>query len=76
MGVERRVFTAGKSKSQLDPFRPLKEEDVARQKLREGGRKSGKGGQSTKTPLSAIRDQLKTKVRRTEKKVKFQDKWC
>ena len=51
-------------------------EDVARQKLREGGRKSGKGGRSTKTLLSAIRDRLKTKVRRTEKKVKFQDKWC
>ena len=33
VGVERRVFTAGKSKSQLDPFRPLKEEDVARQQV-------------------------------------------
>lgn len=29
-GVERRVHTAGKSKSMLDPFRPEKEEDVAR----------------------------------------------
>lgn len=29
-GVERRVYTAGKSKSMLDPFRPEKEEDVAR----------------------------------------------
>lgn len=29
-GVERRVYTAGKSKSMLDPFRPEKPEDVAR----------------------------------------------
>lgn len=29
-GVERRVYTAGKSKSMLDPFRPENEEDVAR----------------------------------------------
>ena len=29
-GVERRVYTAGKSKSLLDPFQPEKEEDVAR----------------------------------------------
>ena len=30
IGVERRVHTAGKSKSMLDPFRPEKPEDVAR----------------------------------------------
>jgi signal peptide peptidase SppA len=29
-GVERRVYTAGKSKSQLDPFRPESPEDIAR----------------------------------------------
>ncbi len=29
-GVERRVYTAGKSKSMLDPFLPEKEEDVSR----------------------------------------------
>ena len=29
-GVERRVYTAGKSKSMLDPFQPEKEEDVDR----------------------------------------------
>jgi signal peptide peptidase SppA len=29
-GVERRVYTAGTSKSQLDPFRPENPEDVAR----------------------------------------------
>lgn len=29
-GIERRVHTAGKSKSMLDPFRPEKDEDVAR----------------------------------------------
>ncbi len=29
-GVERRVYTAGQSKSMLDPFQPEKEEDVAR----------------------------------------------
>ncbi|MEX0337752.1 MAG: S49 family peptidase [Arenibacterium sp.] len=29
-GVERRVYTAGKSKSQLDPFRPEDPEDVER----------------------------------------------
>jgi serine protease SohB len=29
-GVERRVHTAGESKSMMDPFRPQKEEDVAR----------------------------------------------
>ncbi len=29
-GVERRVYTAGKSKSMLDPFRPESEEDVVR----------------------------------------------
>jgi serine protease SohB len=35
-GIERRVHTAGKSKSMLDPFRPEKEEDVARlQELQE-----------------------------------------
>jgi len=32
-GIERRVHTAGKSKSMLDPFAPEKEEDVARLKL-------------------------------------------
>jgi len=31
-GIERRVYTAGNSKSMLDPFRPEKEEDVARLK--------------------------------------------
>lgn len=31
-GVERRVYTAGKSKSQLDPFRPENPEDVTRLK--------------------------------------------
>lgn len=31
-GVERRVYTAGKSKSMLDPFRPEQPEDVARLK--------------------------------------------
>ncbi|QIE45655.1 S49 family peptidase [Pseudohalocynthiibacter aestuariivivens] len=29
-GVERRVYTSGKSKSQLDPFQPEKKEDVDR----------------------------------------------
>jgi len=28
LGIERRVYTSGKSKSMLDPFRPEKEEDV------------------------------------------------
>jgi serine protease SohB len=32
IGVERRVYTAGEAKSILDPFRPEKEEDVARLK--------------------------------------------
>ncbi|MEL6915324.1 MAG: S49 family peptidase [Pseudomonadota bacterium] len=32
-GVERRVYTAGKSKSMNDPFRPTKDEDVARLKV-------------------------------------------
>ncbi len=31
-GIERRVYTAGKSKSMLDPFRPEKEEDISRLK--------------------------------------------
>ncbi|WP_227270090.1 S49 family peptidase [Roseobacter weihaiensis] len=31
-GIERRVYTAGKSKSMLDPFRPENAEDVARLK--------------------------------------------
>lgn len=31
-GIERRVHTAGQSKSMLDPFRPEQEEDVARLK--------------------------------------------
>jgi serine protease SohB len=30
IGVERRVYTAGRSKSFLDPFQPEKEDDVAR----------------------------------------------
>ena len=30
LGIERRVHTAGRSKSQLDPFRPEDPEDVAR----------------------------------------------
>lgn len=30
LGIERRVHTAGRRKSQLDPFRPEREEDVAR----------------------------------------------
>jgi len=32
IGVERRVYTAGESKSMLDPFRPEKEEDIDRLK--------------------------------------------
>lgn len=32
LGAERRVYTAGKSKSMLDPFRPEKPEDVERLK--------------------------------------------
>jgi serine protease SohB len=32
-GVERRVYTAGQSKSMLDPFRPENPEDVARLKV-------------------------------------------
>lgn len=32
LGIERRVYTAGASKSQLDPFQPEKAEDVARLK--------------------------------------------
>jgi signal peptide peptidase SppA len=32
-GIERRVHTAGKSKSMLDPFQPENKEDVARLKL-------------------------------------------
>lgn len=32
-GIERRIYTAGKSKSQLDPFLPEKTEDVARLKV-------------------------------------------
>ena len=35
-GVERRVHTAGESKSMLDPFRPEKEEDVERIKRLQG----------------------------------------
>ncbi|MEM7547829.1 MAG: S49 family peptidase [Pseudomonadota bacterium] len=35
-GIERRVHTAGRSKSMLDPFRPEKEEDVARIKQLQG----------------------------------------
>lgn len=31
-GIERRIYTAGQSKSMLDPFRPEKEEDVERLK--------------------------------------------
>ncbi len=31
-GIERRVYTAGKDKSMLDPFRPEREEDIARLK--------------------------------------------
>lgn len=30
LGIERRVYTAGESKSMLDPFKPEKEEDVER----------------------------------------------
>jgi serine protease SohB len=30
IGVERRIYTAGTSKAMLDPFRPEREEDVAR----------------------------------------------
>ena len=32
LGIERRVHTAGQSKAMLDPFRPEKDEDVARLK--------------------------------------------
>ncbi|MDJ0826385.1 MAG: S49 family peptidase [Rhodobacter sp.] len=35
-GVERRVHTAGKSKSMLDPFRPEKPEDVEKLKVWQG----------------------------------------
>lgn len=30
LGIERRIYTAGRSKSQLDPFRPENAEDVAK----------------------------------------------
>ena len=33
--MERRVFTAGNCKSQMDPFQPLKEDDVARGQVKE-----------------------------------------
>lgn len=33
LGIDRRVYTAGESKSTLDPFRPEKAEDVARVRL-------------------------------------------
>lgn len=33
LGIERRIHTAGRSKSQLDPFRPENPEDVARLNL-------------------------------------------
>jgi signal peptide peptidase SppA len=36
IGVERRVYTAGESKSILDPFRPEKAEDVERLKALQG----------------------------------------
>ncbi|MFW5881801.1 MAG: S49 family peptidase, partial [Roseicyclus sp.] len=36
IGVERRVHTAGESKAILDPFRPEKQEDVARLKALQG----------------------------------------
>lgn len=32
-GIERRIYTAGKSKSQLDPFKPENPEDVTRLKV-------------------------------------------
>lgn len=32
LGIERRVYTAGKDKSMLDPFRPEREEDIVRLK--------------------------------------------
>ncbi len=32
-GIERRVYTAGKSKSQLDPFKPENKEDIKRLKV-------------------------------------------
>ena len=32
IGVERRVYTAGKNKSTLDPFKEEKEEDIKRLK--------------------------------------------
>ncbi|WP_422071794.1 S49 family peptidase [Tranquillimonas rosea] len=35
-GIERRVHTAGESKSMLDPFQPEKDEDVARLKTLQG----------------------------------------
>ncbi len=33
LGVERRVYTAGKNKSQMDPFKPENPEDIARQQV-------------------------------------------
>lgn len=36
LGVERRLYTAGESKSMLDPFQPEKEEDVERMKEIQG----------------------------------------
>lgn len=44
LGVERRVYTSGKSKVQLDPFLPQKEEDLAmRQRLLNDIHQSFKG---------------------------------
>ena len=35
LGIERRVYTAGRNKNILDPFKPEKDEDVARLKARQ-----------------------------------------
>ncbi|RKF16409.1 S49 family peptidase [Roseovarius spongiae] len=40
-GLERRVYTSGKSKSQLDPFKPENEEDVERLKTLLGDMHAG-----------------------------------
>lgn len=36
IGIDRRVYTAGESKSMLDPFQPEKEDDIARLKQLQG----------------------------------------
>lgn len=67
IGVERRIYTAGESKSMLDPFSPEKEEDVERLKALQA--------EIHEYFKSLVRDRRGDKLKEARKKLFSGDVW-